>query len=475
MLFNSFQFLFFFILVYFLYRVLDHKGQNRMLLVASYIFYGTWNWRFLGLIWLTTVLDYFCGRWIEASDAHPVRRKQILWFSVSTNLIVLGLFKYFNFFASNFQHLAALVGWQVDPVTLQVILPVGISFYTFQSMSYVIDVYRREHRAALSLRDFALYVAFFPHMIAGPIQRATNLLVQISRERRVNPEQSHEGCWLVFWGLFKKVFVADNLARIVSGIFSQDFHTLSGASALTGVYAFAFQIYGDFSGYSDMARGLAKLMGFELVVNFKHPYFVTNPRDFWRNWHISLSNWLRDYLYIPLGGNRLGEFRMYVNLFLTMLLGGLWHGAAWTFVFWGAYQGMTLILHRWVEPALRKIRFENPISKILWFAVRVIFMFHVTCLGWLFFRSPSLAQAGGMLGSILFNWRPFDPQAVETVIRIFQITWLLLVVEVFQKVKDDLLIVFHWPVWVKAPLYATLFYCILLYGTSAQEFIYFQF
>ena len=266
---------------------------------------------------------------------------------------MLGFFKYFNFFADSLHAVFDGLGWQVDFVTLRVLLPVGISFYTFVTMSYVIDVYRREIPPTRDLLDFAVFVAFFPHLVAGPILRASTLSPQIDAPRRISRDQMRDGAWLIAWGYFQKVFVADNLAGLANGVFDPGARP-TGINVLLGVYAFAFQIYGDFAGYSNIARGTSKLMGIELIENFRFPYFVRTPQEFWRHWHISLSTWLRDYLYIPLGGNRGGEWQTRRNLLLTMVLGGLWHGAAWTFVLWGVYQGVLLIGYRAADRVRRR-------------------------------------------------------------------------------------------------------------------------
>ena len=337
MLFNSLQFIAFFIIVYSLYLLFNHRWQNYMLLAASYFFYGSWNWRFLSLILISTILDYFCGLAIDRQPGRK-RKKLFLIISVTGNLTILGFFKYFNFFAHDFQLILARFGIPTHPLVLNIVLPVGISFYTFQTMSYTIDIYRGEMRPTRRFLDLALFVAFFPQLVAGPIERAKHLLPQIIKPRLITPRQFREGLWLIYWGFFLKVFVADNLAGIVDRVFAGA-ETISGIEVLLGLYAFAFQILGDFAGYSSIAIGLARLMGIDIMTNFLFPYFVTNPRDFWKNWHISLSTWLRDYLYIPLGGNRRGRLMTYRNILITMLLGGLWHGAAWTFVIWGGVSG----------------------------------------------------------------------------------------------------------------------------------------
>jgi alginate O-acetyltransferase complex protein AlgI len=397
MLFNSFTFLFFFLIVFTLYLLLVPRSQNRMLLAASYIFYGSWDYRFLALLLFSTSVDYFASQKIEAAPDEKTRRSW-LFLSVAANLSVLGFFKYFNFFAESLQVLLQAAGIKMNFLTLHVILPVGISFYTFQTMSYTIDVYRRRIAAEKNFFDLALYVSFFPQLIAGPIERSENLLPQIKQPRRINRSSFSQGITLVLWGLFKKVAVADNFAAFADGIFSSSAQ-LPGFIILLGVYAFAFQIYGDFSGYSDIARGISKLMGFELMVNFKRPYLAVSPSDFWHRWHISLSSWLRDYLYIPLGGNRHGAFNTYRNLVIVMLLGGMWHGAAWTFVLWGLYHALLLILEL---PARHFISMPDS----AWTrALKVFWMFHLVCLGWVFFRAGSVPQAFAMLRQIFFDFR----------------------------------------------------------------------
>src|SRR5262245_51261306 len=344
MVFNSLHFIWFFVVVYGAYRLLPHRAQNWLLLAASYYFYAAWDWRFLGLLLGSTIVDYSCALALARTEV-PVRRRLLLCLSLGFNLTMLGFFKYFNFFADNLHIVFGALGWNLDFVTLRVLLPVGISFYTFVTMSYVIDVYRREIPPTRDLVDFAVFVAFFPHLVAGPILRASRLLSQIDAPRVITRDQVRDGLWLITWGYFQKIFVADHLAGVVNGVFDPAAHP-PGINVLLGTYAFAFQIYGDFAGYSNIARGTSKLMGIELVENFRFPYLVRTPQAFWRNWHISLSTWLRDYLYIPLGGNRGSAWQTNRNLLLTMVLGGLWHGAAWTFVLWGLYHGLLLVAFR---------------------------------------------------------------------------------------------------------------------------------
>lgn len=389
MVFNSLVFLVFLAVVLSLYYRLKFRAQNWLLIVASYVFYGWWDYRFLGLLLFTTFFDYFCALWIDR-EQRVRARKILLAASMAVNLTVLGIFKYFNFFSDSLQSAFSALGIELSFPTLYVILPVGISFYTFLSMSYTIDVYRRELKATRDPADFMLYVSFFPHLVAGPIVRASYLLPQCQRPRIIVPEQVQNGLWLILMGYVKKVVIADRLAQVANWGFSGSTPTLGDANSWLVLYAFAFQIYGDFSGYSDIARGLSKLMGFELVENFRAPYLVTNASSFWRHWHISLSTWLRDYLYIPLGGNRDGRWKTYRNLTLTMLLGGLWHGAGAAYVLWGLFHGALLAIQRaWGELGAGH-GVERPKSSPWQRGIAILAFFHITCLGWLLFRAGAL-------------------------------------------------------------------------------------
>jgi alginate O-acetyltransferase complex protein AlgI len=473
MLFNSLHFVWFFVVVYAIYRALPHRPQNWLLLAASYYFYAAWDWRFLGLLIASTLVDYSCARLIER-QTDRTRRRWLLALSVTFNLTLLGFFKYFNFFADNLHHVFGAIGWKVDFFTLRVLLPVGISFYTFVTMSYVIDVYRREIPATRNLLDFAVFVAYFPHLVAGPILRATMLLPQISTPRRITGGQLRDGAWLIAWGYFLKVFIADNVAPLATAVFDPQ-ASPAGVNVLLGVYAFAFQIYGDFAGYSNIARGTSKLMGIELIENFRFPYLVRTPQEFWRHWHISLSTWLRDYLYIPLGGNRGTPAQTQRNLMITMLLGGLWHGAAWTFVIWGAYQGALLVLYRWAAQlgsGRRWLLGDSAAARVLgWFV-----MFHFTCYGWLIFRAASLPQIAALTSSLLTNFAPgsVDVQGLLVPL-IFYVTPLVLV-HALEAWSDDVLVVRRLPQGVRYSVYAATFYLILLFGNfGGADFIYFQF
>jgi alginate O-acetyltransferase complex protein AlgI len=535
------------------YWRLTHRQQNRLLLAASYIFYGFWDYRFLFLILISTVIDFIGGlgvagiqlparrQWrlflmivgsalalcsnvqyptvwagLLSADVDAVlrglpqrwsdfaipfgaaatclaywrmlvrlyempadrRRKYFLAVSMIANLTILGFFKYFDFFMASFEGLLRTIGIaNVPSYVLGVVLPVGISFYTFQAMSYTIDLYRGTAEATDDFPDFALFVCFFPHLVAGPIMRAHTLLPQVVHPRRLQPGAIEEGLVLVLFGLFKKIVIADNLAPIANAVFFrfQDGTSagLSGLDALVGLYAFAFQIYGDFSGYSSIARGISKWLGFELIVNFHLPYLAVSPSDFWRRWHISLSTWLRDYLYISLGGNRGGTYETYRNLMLTMLLGGLWHGASWTFVGWGLYHGLLLCL-------FRAFGVSDPSpdgtlrTRIVWLG-RVALMFHLTCIGWLLFRADSFGTVLQIAHRILtdLHWTPFTAASLATIVfycGLFEAIELATDGEHHLRRLNDL----AWPMRATVYVFVTLM-LIIFPAESSREFIYFQF
>jgi D-alanyl-lipoteichoic acid acyltransferase DltB (MBOAT superfamily) len=416
MLFNSFAFFIFFPIVATVVILLRRRvtARNTALLAAGYYFYGQWDWRFLGLLALTTFVDFTAGMLLDRDDrlaafdpAHPPPRgrrdRLILAASVCVNLTILGFFKYFDFFANSAASLMSRLGIEAHPFLLKVVLPVGVSFYTFQSIAYVVDVYRRKAPAERNLLTYATYVAFFPQLVAGPIERITHMGPQLRAPTVVTLEKFYRGAYLIGWGLFKKVVIADNMALLVDSVMG--YPHPAWWTALIASYAFAIQIYCDFSGYTDIARGSARIMGFELLQNFDAPYLATNPQEFWRRWHISLSTWLRDYLYIPLGGSRAGAARTYINLMITMVLGGLWHGASWTFVCWGAFHGIMLCVHRAIAPWLARV--TAPIARAgragqaAWWIVRLVVFFHLTCFGWLLFRAESLRQFVHFVASIV--------------------------------------------------------------------------
>ncbi|WP_237228015.1 MBOAT family O-acyltransferase [Rubinisphaera sp. JC750] len=474
MLFNSFAFWLFFLVVGLLYHRLPHRRQNVLLLIASYFFYGCWDYRFLSLIVLSTLIDYAVALGIQTARGRR-KKRLLLTISLCSNLGILAFFKYYGFFAAELDTLFHTIGIPMLLPTLQVVLPVGISFYTFQTMSYTIDVYRGDCKPTRDLLDFAVYVSFFPQLVAGPIERATHFLPQVTHQRAWRPEYFREGLYLVVLGLFKKVFVADNMAVLANAIFATPSSQLTGPEVLVGVYAFAFQIYGDFSGYSAIARGVSKWLGFDLMVNFRMPYFAVDPSDFWRRWHISLSQWLRDYLYIPLGGNRHGSLFTYRNLTLTMLLGGLWHGANWTFIAWGAFHGVLLCAYRlWATRKSAATKTKQP-QKLAPRLLSMLLMFHLVCISWLLFRAETIAQAGSFawLMATNFAWTPLATMMLGMVA--FYAGPLLLF-EAWLEFRGELesLLDVGW-VWRGLAYSYALLMCFCFPPPAAATFIYFQF
>lgn len=474
MQFTSFEFILFFVIVYALYRLLNHHRQNRLLLLASYIFYGCWDWRFLSLIFLSTVVDFYCGNKIYNCSQIKGKRRY-LYFSLIVNLGALGFFKYFNFFSENLQILTSSLGFTLSNFTLNIILPVGISFYTFQTLSYTIDIYNNKLKPEKHFLDYALFVAFFPQLVAGPIERAAHLLPQIKTHRTITPKIIKEGLWFIYWGCFLKIFVADNMAKIADLVFNSSGKVV-GVEVLMGVYAFAFQIFGDFAGYSFIAIGVAKLLGFNLMINFLHPYFVTNPSDFWKHWHISLSSWLRDYVYIPFGGNRRGDLLTFRNLFLTMLLGGLWHGAAWTFILWGFYHWIILIIFRILKNVFPSSYAAPSIKQTIIYVSKIIIMFHITCIGWLIFRANSISQLYDSLHSIMFNFSPASNRLFYLFASIVFYSSFLVVVQIVQYKRKSLVAIPNLQGLFPWVFYLIMFYLLAIFGEyGGKQFIYFQF
>ena len=475
MLFNSFTFWIFFALVLGIYWRLDQKAQNRFLLLASYIFYGWWDWRFLSLILLSTMVDYFVGLRLGSAGTDEARKKRLLALSVSVNLGLLGVFKYAGFFVESTASVLEALGFQANLPSLRIILPVGISFYTFQTLSYTVDVFRGKLQPTRDFLDFALFVSFFPQLVAGPIERAKRLLPQVSSPRRVTREDFQIGLYCIAFGLFKKVVVADNMAVIADHVFSMDPATVSNLEILLGVLAFSFQVYGDFHGYSLIAQGTARWMGFHIMDNFRQPFFSSSPQEFWRRWHISLSTWLRDYLYIPLGGSRKGTVRTYVNIMATFVLGGLWHGAAWTYVIWGAIHGVWLAGHRLLSsrfPAPEKDGTAKHLTK-------VFLTFLVICVTMLFFRSQSVGDAFAFSGSILSGlFTGFEAtdltQLGFPLLAFFSVPMLLY--EVWVERKGDLFAMTKARLPVRVAFLLTLIFFLLWFPAPVRnEFVYFQF
>ena len=427
MLFPTLAFGVFFLFVYFTAWSLDRENGRRklFLLLASWFFYAQWDWRFVGLLILSAVLNWGVAALIARRPAD--RRKWLVGLGVAANLLILGFFKYYGFFVEQAGDLLARFGWERDLPLLQIVLPVGISFFTFQGISYVVDVHRGKTPAAKSLLDVMLLMSFFPHLVAGPIVRASDLLPQFDRTPRLTREMATHGLLLIVWGLFKKTVIASELAtRLVDPVFF-DPSAYSSIDIAFAVYGYAVQIYCDFSAYSDMAIGIAALLGYSFPRNFDQPYRASSMQDFWRRWHISLSSWLRDYLYIPLGGGKKGLWASCRNVFITMLLGGLWHGAAWTFLAWGALHGFVQVVER-----LGRSAFGN--RKVMPTVIGVIVTFHIVCLGWILFRAESFGMAMAMLqglgrpgpvlaltplllvlvvGGLAMHWLP--PRAIEGV------------------------------------------------------------
>ena len=474
MVFDSIVYAVFLPTVVAVYYCLRHRYQNLWLLAASWFFYGWWDWRFVSLLVVSTVVDFICAKSIHRSQ-NTRRRRAFLLVSVITNLSILGFFKYFNFFADSAIELFGILGFHPSFMTLNVILPMGISFYTFQTMSYTIDVYRRRSEPCRDLVSFAVYVSFFPQLVAGPIERASRLLPQIENPRSVKLRDLREGGVLILIGLFKKMAIADSIAPLVETRFA-DPGALAGFDLLLGLYLFAIQIYCDFSGYSDIARGSAKLLGVDLMVNFRRPYFATSITEFWRRWHISLSSWLRDYLYIPLGGNRGGTFLTYRNLMLTMLIGGLWHGASWAFVVWGGLHGLYLAVHKAIGgPKGDHTRDKGVLASInhLW---KGIATFHLVCLTWIFFRARSFGDAWEYLHRI-FVWPSTFTLEPTTAIRLVILLGVIFLVEMYQSRTDDELSILRLRPVVRGVVYAVLIVVMIALGGMDAEipFIYFQF
>ncbi|MBI5788215.1 MAG: MBOAT family protein [Candidatus Schekmanbacteria bacterium] len=479
MLFNSWTFWIFFAVVLPIYWLLPHRPQTIFLLIASYFFYAWWDWRFLPIIAISTLMDYTLGHVIYSTPIGS-QRKFYVCISVIVNLALLGVFKYYNFFSREFSVLLTAIGIPVSLPVLNVILPVGISFYTFQSMSYVLDIARGVTKPAKNLWNFALYVAFFPHLVAGPIMRSgtkehdplgRGLLKQLEVPRIFRSNDFQEGLYHILLGLFKKIVIGDNLASLVNYTFSSGRNDLTGLECLVGIYAFAWQIYADFSGYSSIAQGLAKWMGVDLMLNFRTPYLAINPSDFWRRWHISLSTWLRDYLYIPLGGSRQGEAQTYQNLLTTMIIGGLWHGANWTFLLWGAFHGFLLCAYRLV--GARKMPHTNLgfLSK-MW---RVVLTFHLICFGWLLFRAENMTQVMLFVKLIATN-HTITPLVISILWLMVFYVLPLFIYEWWADSRNNLIVLLteHWG--FRSVVYSYFIIMLILFPpATAHEFIYFQF
>ena len=465
MSFASLEFLAFLPVVFALYWLLrGHlRFQNVFLLLASYVFYGWWDWRFLALIAFTSLSAFVAGIAVENASS---RRSKRVWclIGLSLNLVVLGVFKYYNFFADSVADVFSLLGFVPDWATLNMVLPVGISFYTFQALSYIIDVRRGVVRATHNAVDFFAYISFFPQLVAGPIERATTLLPQFGRLRWFDYREATDGLRQMLWGFFKKMVVADNCAVVVNMVWS-DYHQASGSALALAALLFAFQIYGDFSGYSDIAIGCAKLFGFKLTRNFRYPYFATDIRDFWRRWHVSLMRWFTEYVYIPLGGSRVSKSVTVRNIFVVFALSGLWHGANWTFVVWGGYHAALLVLARYLWP-----KSAHPL-------VGGVVTFFLVVLGWVVFRAPSIGDACDFLSCMVLNAWNGVPAGIgvscTAVALMMCVEWLGRNQEHALQFRSCSALLRHSA--LRYTLYAALLVLITTLAGTKSQFIYFQF
>ena len=469
MLFNSIEFAFFLPIVFTIYWFVFNKSlkiQNGFLLYASYYFYFWWDWRFLSLIALSTIVDYIVGLRIESSHEQHIR-KRWLQLSLGVNLGILGFFKYYNFFIESWVNAFAAMGYEMSPFTLQIILPVGISFYTFQTLSYSIDIYRKKLKPTKDFIAFAAFVSFFPQLVAGPIERARNLLPQFKMKRVLEDKMILPAINMILWGLFKKIGIADRIAPYVNEVFSKS-EIYSSIPVLIAVSLFAVQIYCDFSGYSDIARGVAALFGFRLMENFRSPYLALSLNDFWHRWHISLSTWFRDYVYIPLGGNRVGSFKRDRNILITFGLSGLWHGANWTFLVWGLIHGIALL----VESRVSKLQFfkQHLSVKVVKWCLTML----VVNLAWVFFRADDLTHAFSMLGTIMTLSLPAGFS--ETLATQSPLFMLINIFVILIAIGKNVLFSIKTRVGDSLAITYVLIILIYLLGTSGeQDFIYFQF
>lgn len=472
MLFNSFEFVLFLITVYFLYWFVFNKNlriQNVLLLACSYLFYGFWDWRFLFLLLLSTLIDYGFGLLIHKSEN---RKKFYLWLSIFNNLIVLGFFKYYNFFAGNAQAALELMGFHVDPWLLNIVLPVGISFYTFHGMSYVFDIYNNKVVPTKNFIEYAVFVSFFPLLVAGPIERASHLLPQVQVKRKFSYQQSVEGMRLILWGYFLKVVIADTLSVFVNDIFG-NYKTYSGSTLILGAVYFSIQIYGDFCGYTNIALGVAKLFGFELLSNFKYPYFSRNIAEFWKRWHISLSSWFRDYLYIPLGGSRVNTAKVIRNTFIIFLVSGFWHGANWTFIAWGGIHALLFIpvlLSNNNKKYTSEVVAANTVLPSLKETLQMSTTFALAAFAWIFFRAPDMGVAIDYIQHIGHGLlqMPTKRLGMAYVIVPLVIDW--------QQRWDERKVLAYRSTLLRWIMYLTLGTFVLAYSVYNQgTFIYFQF
>jgi alginate O-acetyltransferase complex protein AlgI len=483
MLFNSIDFAIFLPIVFILYWFVTNKNlklQNFLLVAASYLFYGWWDWRFLSLILFSTIVDYSVCRILQ-NEENQIKRKTLLWTSILINLGFLGFFKYYNFFLDNFISAFSFFGTEIKANSLNIILPVGISFYTFQTLSYTIDVYKRKLEPTKDFIAFSAFVSFFPQLVAGPIERATNLLPQFYNKRTFDYSKAVDGLRQILWGLFKKIVIADSAAQIANEIFNNS-ADYSGSTLLLGAIFFTFQIYGDFSGYSDIAIGTSRLFGFNLMQNFAFPYFSRDIAEFWRRWHISLSTWFRDYLYIPLGGSRRGTWMKVRNTFIIFIVSGFWHGANWTFIVWGTLNAIYFLPLLLTNNNRKNIDIvaqgkSLPNLKELSF---MLLTFALTVIAWVFFRAESVSHALNILSEI-FSLSIFShPNILNNTLELRLFPFILSLFIMLEWIgREQKYAIANLDLRVNKPIrfafYYSIIFLIFLFRGQSQEFIYFQF
>lgn len=481
MLFNSIDFAIFLPIIFILYWFVTNnnlKFQNSLIVISSYIFYGWWDWRFLSLILFSTIVDYLIGISLSNQE-NQTKRKMLLWTSIFVNLGFLGLFKYFNFFLDNFITAFSFFGTEINTNSLNIILPVGISFYTFQTLSYTIDVYKRKLEPTKDFIAFSAFVSFFPQLVAGPIERATNLLPQFYTKRHFDYLKAVDGMRQILWGLFKKIVIADNCAKYADIIFNNS-SEYSGSTLVLGAIFFTFQIYGDFSGYSDIAIGTSRLFGFNLRQNFAFPYFSRDIAEFWRRWHISLSTWFRDYLYIPLGGSRGGTWNKIRNVFIIFLVSGFWHGANWTFIVWGAINALYFLPifitnnNRNNLDVVAQGKYLPSIKELF----LMLLTFGLTVFAWIFFRVENISHAINYISEIfsntLFTYPVYDEDDSKKTI--FSLLFLFIIIEWFGREEQYALENIRFPRIVRWSFYLLVGAGIFVFGNfNETEFIYFAF
>lgn len=476
MIFNSIEFFIFLPVVFVIYWLIPkslNRLQNLVILAASYVFYGWWDWRFLGLIALSSIVDYCIGNALSRKEEKRQRRF-LLMLSCFANVGLLAYFKYYNFFLDSFIDAFRFFGEQIDIDRINVILPVGISFYTFQTLSYTVDVYKRKIEPSKNLISFFAFVSFFPQLVAGPIERASNLLPQFNAKRKFDLSDSVDGMRQILWGFFKKIVIADNCAVLVNEIFAHQ-HDYSGSTLAIGAILFAFQIYGDFSAYSDIAIGTARLFGFQLMKNFAFPYFSRDIAEFWRRWHISLSTWFRDYVYIPLGGSRVNKTKTVRNTMVIFLVSGLWHGANWTFVFWGFFHALLFLPLLLSSKNRRYINESEGFLPSIQTVLRMIKTFLLVCVAWIFFRAEKVSDAFFILRKIFTDF--WQPISLELPLFLWPIIAVFLLWEWIHRKKEHGLqfAIFKQSRIMRWVVYYSMIIAIVFLGNHSESFIYFQF